>query len=437
MAGTVARHWMFRPGEKVLAAFSGGADSTALVVLLQSLGHDVVAGHVDHGMRGDSDRDAAHCRAVAKRLGIELQVRKVVVDPPTQAEARRVRYLALEEMAGAAGAAKLATGHTLDDQAETVTMRLERGGYGLGIPPVRGRIVRPLLDLRRRDTEQVCRDAGVEFCTDPSNSNPKYRRVVVRERLAGASQAQIYGLIEVADAARRESREVSRRVDQLWPSVVSAAEGEVRVLRAGLKLMDPKIRLQLLRRAVSLSGVEPTGRALQDVVRKVLAVTGARLELASGLSVWSEREYLVIGRFSDHALLPATPLAASGVTRLDDWQLQVRVEPVTGASDVISSSDRSTEMVDMALLDQPLVVRQWQAGDRFHPLGAPGTRKLQDFFVDAGVPRAARMRVPIVVCGSRIVWVAGHRLDDRFKLRRTTTAVARLSISPLTESRVA
>ncbi|MEX0789738.1 MAG: tRNA lysidine(34) synthetase TilS, partial [Actinomycetota bacterium] len=153
-ADAIARHQMLLPGERVLAGFSGGADSTAMVLLLKELGYEVILGHVDHGMRPCSSDDARHCRAVARRLGLEYSESRVQVEPATQAEARRVRYAALQRMAAAGGAGRIATGHTMDDQAETVMLRLDRGGYGLGIPPVRDNIVRPILNLRRKDTEQ-------------------------------------------------------------------------------------------------------------------------------------------------------------------------------------------------------------------------------------------------------------------------------------------
>jgi tRNA(Ile)-lysidine synthase len=161
------------------------------------------------------------------------------------------------------------------------------------------------------------------------------------------------------------------------------------------------------------------------------------LALPHGVSVWSEREDLVFGRFPEAETLPDVALNREGTTVLPGWGLRFtsRRVPVPGGLPRIA--DTSTEFVDASAVAAGLTVRQWLPGDRFHPLGASGTRKLQDFFVDSKVPRAARHRVPVVVSGDRIAWIAGHRLDDRFKLRPETTEVIRLTMGSAAQEEVA
>jgi len=169
------------PSEKVFVAFSGGADSTALAIVLNKLGYRVSLGHVDHRMRAESALDAEHCARIAGQMGLSLRVTRVSVNPSTEAAARNQRYPALLSMAQAAGCRSIATGHTLNDQAETVMMRLQRGGFGLGIPPQRTlagrtlaegcRVVRPLLQISRAETQAVCDEAGIVYIEDPSNKD--------------------------------------------------------------------------------------------------------------------------------------------------------------------------------------------------------------------------------------------------------------------------
>lgn len=428
---------MIAPGDRVLVAFSGGADSTATALLLQELGHDLVLGHVDHGMRPTSVDDARHCRQVAEQLGLPFIESRVTVDPSTQAQARSVRYRALQQMARDCGAGRIATGHTMDDQAETVALRLDRGGYGLGIPPVRGNIVRPILDLRRRDAEQVCRVAGVGYCTDPSNSNPRYRRVAVRARLAEAGEPEVGRLTALAVETRAEADRTSAEVEALWAHLVSGSSGEVGIHRPGLNRAAAQVQCQLIRRAAGWLGAELTGRSVRDILGKVLPVTGARLALPGSLWVWSERDRVVFGRPQEPCVLPPVALEVPGATALPGWGATLKVEhrpmPMPGTW----PQNRSTEMIDASLVRAGLSVRQWQAGDRFRPLGAPGSRKLQDFFVDTGVPRSSRRLVPLVVSGNDIVWVAGHRLDDRFKVGPATTEVLQLTLSEVAQEEVA
>ncbi|HEX2149923.1 MAG TPA: tRNA lysidine(34) synthetase TilS [Actinomycetota bacterium] len=434
-ADTIARHQMLLPGDRVLAAFSGGADSTALVLVLQQLGYDVVLGHVDHGMRPGSSGDARHCKSVARRLGLPFLQASVTVDPPTQSEARRVRYQALQTMADGCGATRIATGHTMDDQAETVMLRLGRGGYGLGIPPVRDNIIRPILELRRRDTEQVCRLARLDFCMDPSNRNLKYRRVAVRADLASSPGGEIARLAALARTTRAESDAVLAEVNRLWPSLAGTIPDGVCLVRAALAQASAAVRTQLIRRAAGELGLELSSRVVRDIIGKVVPVTGARLALRGNLWVWSERDRLVFGRFELPRALPQVTVRVPGTTALPGWDTQITVE--RGGPLTAWSTDRSTELVDASLLGAGLAVRQWKPGDRFRPLGAPGTRKVQDFFVDAGVPRTLRHTVPLVVSGDNIVWVGGHRVDDRFKVNAETTQVLRLTLTTAAKEDVA
>jgi tRNA(Ile)-lysidine synthase len=436
-AGTIARHQMIAPGDRVLVAFSGGADSTATALLLQALGYDLALGHVDHGMRETSVDDARHCRQVAEQLGLAFFETSVTVDPPTQAEARSVRYRALQQMALDCGVGKIATGHTMDDQAETVALRLERGGYGLGIPPVRGNIVRPILDLRRSDTEQVCRAAGVRFCTDPSNFNLRYRRVAVRARLIEEGEPEVGRLTALAGETRAEADRTSSEVEALWAQLVNDSSGEVGIARRGLNRARPQVQSQLIRRAAGWLGAELTGRLVRDIVGKVLPVTGARLALPGSLWVWSERDRVVFGRPNEPCVLPPVALEVPGLTALPGRGATLKVERRPAPQPGSWAQDRSAEVIDASLVPAGLSVRQWQPGDRFRPLNAPGSRKLQDFFVDTGVPRASRHLVPLVVSGPDIVWVAGHRLDDRFKVGPATTEVLQLTLGEAAQEAVA
>ncbi len=171
--------WPAAPGAAATAAVSGGPDSLALLVLARRAGLDVLAVHVDHCLRDGSGEEAAVVADAARRLGARFEPRVVPVSPGSnvEARARAARYSVLP--------AGVMTGHTADDRAETVMLNLLRGAALDGLAPMRdsGRVSRPLLRLRRDETEAVCAAAGLHPVRDPSNDDLGLRRNAVRHRL--------------------------------------------------------------------------------------------------------------------------------------------------------------------------------------------------------------------------------------------------------------
>ncbi len=154
---------------------------------------------------------------------------------------------------------------------------------------------------------------------DPSNKNPKYRRIAVRARLAGASDAEIGRLTAAADEAWRSTQAVAQRVEVLWPGISTTSDREVRIARRRLQQTEEPVKQQLVRRAAVGMGLELTNQVVKDILRKVVPVTGARLALPGGLSVWSERKAVVIGRYEQPKMLPPVSLKMPGTTILPGW----------------------------------------------------------------------------------------------------------------------
>jgi len=417
------------PAERVLVAFSGGPDSTALALLAVSWGCDVVLGHVDHAMRANSSEDARHCRDVAASLGLPIDVVRLGEAPAGEAAARTARYQALERMADRVGASLIATGHTLDDDAETVLLRLGRGGYPLGIPPRRGRVVRPLLSMRRRETARMCALQGIPVLSDPSNLDERFARNRIRHRVLPLLGDD--GVVELARLARATREARARRdaaLDHLAASLIRPpAPGRVLCLdRPSLAAMAEGLREGVLRRILQSVGIDPSTRLVRDLSRKLVPVPGARLDLPGGLTAWAEPEELLAGR--PLPPLPETPIAAPGTTRLPDWGIEVSTEvvappatPRTGPWEALLDGRAATV----------LAVRSRRPGDRYRPLGAPGERKLQDVLVDSKVPRAIRDRVPLLTAGGRLVWVVGHRIDHDFRITASSPSPLRVRIRTL------
>lgn len=223
---TIAAHAMIRRDDRVLVAVSGGPDSTGLLLALASLrrklGIELTAAHVNHRLRGvDADADEACAAEAAARLAVSFVRCQLPSDLARggnlEARARTLRYAALRALAAAHGCTRIATGHTLDDQAETVLMRLIRGSSGRGLVGVQPRrrdgVVRPLIDCRRAAVIAVLAPADLPYRFDASNRDPRFLRTHVRERLlpllAELNPAIAEACANLAGAARAEQRVVA------------------------------------------------------------------------------------------------------------------------------------------------------------------------------------------------------------------------------------
>ncbi|HXG02577.1 MAG TPA: tRNA lysidine(34) synthetase TilS [Candidatus Binatia bacterium] len=436
---------MLAAGDSVVVAVSGGADSTALLYLLHHLAPEwnlrLAAVHVDHRLRPESAAEAEHVRRLGVRLGVPVVTVAVDVERRGSLEeaARRARYAALEAEAGRAGAGRIALGHTLDDQAETVLMRLLEGSglRGLaGIPPVRGRIIRPLLDLRRSALRAALAEAGLEWVEDPSNRDPRFFRNRIRLEVV-PRLGQVHGG-DVAPALARVARRVRQAVEALeavgareLARLGTLAPGAVILSRSALAALPGVVALEVLRQAVARLGRRTSLRAWahRRLGRVLAAPPPRRAFRLGGATVEVSGDWVRVGVDRPPAL-PPRPLEVPGAVLLPEIGRRLEARRLPAHSYTVP---READVVafDADRLPCPLTVRARQPGDRFHPFGAPGERRLKSFLIDAGVPRWDRDRVPLVEAGGRIVWVAGLRRAAAAPVSPGTREVVELALKPL------
>jgi tRNA(Ile)-lysidine synthase len=275
---------------------SGGPDSLALLTLAHHAGVDPVAVHVDHRLRPASEQDAAVVADHAATLGVPFVAitAPVAAGPNLEARARDVRYAALEAQRLARDAAVILVGHTADDQAETVLLNLLRGSASAGLgamSPRRGRLVRPLLAIRRAETEALCAELGLVPVRDPTNQDPSWRRAWIRHDVlprlnAGAERDLVPLLARQADVLRSESEYLDELARAAWaPSGDAAA--------ATLGTLPPVVA----RRAVRLwLGSPPPSLADVDRVLAVAAGACRATEVSGGRRVWRSHGRLHVAR---------------------------------------------------------------------------------------------------------------------------------------------
>ncbi|MBC7246249.1 MAG: tRNA lysidine(34) synthetase TilS [Actinobacteria bacterium] len=450
---TLRRWSMLRPGDRVVVAVSGGADSLVLLDVLNELapleGVTLTVLHVDHGLRPRSGEEAAFVEEVAARYRLPFHAEKVDVPAresgmsPEEA-AREARYRAFAREMERTGAQGLATGHTADDRVETVLLRLFAGagpgGLG-GIPPRRDRYIRPLIEVWRREIEAYVPFLPFTPLQDPTNRDLAVPRNYVRHVL-------LPFLEERYPAVRRvllREAEALREVGELLEGLAVEAEGELLVeSRQGVEValepllsLHPAVRRQVLARLLRRAGVEPDCHIMENIT-ELAGAAGGCASLDVGGDKVLRREYGRLVLADREVTEPATGGTAPGELLVtgegryplpeEGAELHLTVRPRSGPPRLPGREERLTAVLDADLLSFPLKVRCVRPGDRFHPLGAPGMRKLQDFLVDCKVPRGARGRVRVLECGRGIAWVIGHRIDDRFKVTGDTRRLAVIRI---------
>lgn len=453
---TIAKYQMLAPGDKVVVAVSGGPDSLVLLHVLYSLrSHyniDLLVAHYNHRLRPEAAREAERVRAFAGELGLPCYVGEGPVAAyarekklSLQAAARDLRYQFLERIVRETNSQKLALAHQLDDQAETIVMHFLRGPSprGLsGIPPVRGHIIRPLIEISRQEIEAYLAEHRLEAVFDPSNDKKIYLRNRVRLELMPVLKEYNSNLTlrlsQSAEIFREEDRYLEEETDRWWARLVSREGGRLLVSFAGYRQAPLVIQRRLLRRCfretaarqedLSFSQVERLRRWLEQ------PAAGKKLQWPWGVRIWFDGERIIFGQeepvpgkepgFPYHYLL-----AGPGVVELPQGRLHVAyVDKISWAEEELKELGPWTVVVDAGKVSFPLTVRTRRPGDRFFPLGLGGSKKLKDFFIDLKLPAEKRDQVPLVVsAGGEIIWVVGLRLDERFKVSAATEQVLRLS----------
>lgn len=441
----------FRPSTPLLIAVSGGPDSLALLHLLNASGYPLVCATFNHRLRPEAADEVAYVRQVAESLGIPFVTDSADVAAYAEAEglsleeaARTLRYRFLFREARKAGAQAVLTGHTADDQAETVLMHFLRGAGLSGLKGMLPRVVlpvfdeeiplvRPLLGWQRANTETYCREHNLSPIQDPTNTDTTYFRNRLRHELLPALESYNPRIRETlartAFALQGDEALLAEVLDAAWQkSVLEQGIGFICFTRSTLENSSLALRRNLLRRAAFT--LRPGLRNV-DFAALERAATLEPVHLAGGLRLYLEGEKIYLAVCE--ADLPFAEWPQVCDEKLVGWELVV--ESFAGENlfaQAHENGDPFTAWLDADLTGSELRVRTVHAGERFQPLGMSGASvKLQDFFVNVKLPRRARANWPLVCFRDEIAWVAGLRLAHPFRVTEKTKRALLLQIKRL------
>ena len=444
----VGNHRLIDRGGRVLAAVSGGVDSVVMLDLLSSLRSewdielDIV--HVNHGLRGaESDEDEQYVRDLARKYGCDVFVKRVATRSASkkrkislQDAARNLRYAFFLKTLLTRRYNVIATGHNANDNAETLLLKLFRGTgiRGLTGIPLRnynGEVVRPLLFAQRSEIVRYAKDRKLSFREDSSNASEKYARNYLRRKIIPDVERRInpslVATLNTTAAILRESEDFIAQETALARSeIVRKNVDRVSIDMERLSHVHPYLGQMILHDAMLEIGIEPTFERITAILNLSKKDRGARVECGKGWIAEKGTNEIILEAGRREKKFSRT-LRTAGTLAYDGFSISVE-KCLQFPRRFIRHSVRE-EYVDGGKLHFPLTIRSWKEGDAFIPLGMRSFKKLSDFFVDEKIPRVRKHSTPIVANGADIVWVAGVRLDERYKITETTKYAYKLTMT--------
>ncbi|MBE3127508.1 MAG: tRNA lysidine(34) synthetase TilS [Candidatus Atribacteria bacterium] len=463
---TVKKFDMLSFNDRILIGISGGPDSVTLLSILLSFKKRYnllfFIAHLDHMLRGkESDEDVNFVKNLAQELGLPCEVKSCNLTKIARKEhltleeaARKYRYKFFLETARKFKTNKIALGHNADDQVETVLMRFLRGSglEGLmGIPPVRGKIIRPLIECSRAEIEEYCKENKIEYRVDSSNKEVVYFRNKIRlELLPLLSKEYNKNIKDIMLRLRSIISEVSAYLNQetelFFKEVVRRESPEMVII--DLKKFT-SLPLALKRRIIRKSIEVVKGNLYSISFRhsnEILKLTEYQLgekDIYLPDNLMAKKIYNKImiykKRISKDQIeeIPTSweyDILIPGKTEIKSLGLKVEIK-ILDSTDIKSSlyftrkksKGKFLEFIDYNKVKLPLKLRNRRSGDRFYPLKMEGLKKIKDFFIDNKIPKGYRDLIPILVDSEdQIIWVMGMRLDDRVKITSDTKKVLRV-----------
>jgi len=438
---TVARWGLLKRGDKVLVACSGGADSMALLSALLELreeyGLRIAVAHFNHRLRRAADLDEHFVLRKAQEHGLPVYVKRedirafaVKHGQNVEEAGRERRYKFLRETAVRVGASRIATAHTLTDQAETVLMRILRGSgpTGLGgiFPCLDGLIIRPLIEVKRRDVEAYLRARKIPYRDDETNRDLRYQRNRVRLRLIPYLERNFE-----PEVVRQLGRlaDISREEEGVWEQCVQA-EMKQAVFREKGKVYLNARRLSALPPALGRRLVRAFLRAIRGDLRRL-----SFRDVEAVRSLAERKEAALPGKLllrREKGLVSVKERARPALPYEHEWDGKKKLAiPEIGLSFGARGmrkgktrlplyDDDRRAVVDAGKVSLPLLVRSRREGDRYRPLGSPGRKKLKEIMRAKGIPASERDRHPVFLSGGKIFWVLGLPVSEDSKITPAT-----------------
>jgi len=470
---TIEKYQMFTIKARIVVGVSGGPDSTTLIHLLLQLRDEyklkLWAAHLNHKLRGEeAEKEARWVKTFTSKIKVPLILDSL--DVATLAKKRKLsleeagrmaRYDFFEHAVAQVSANKIAVGHTASDQVETILMRLLKGAGldGLsGIPPVRGMIIRPLIEIFRKEVEEYCERNNLNFCVDSSNNDTSFLRNRIRLNLIPLL-SQEYNiqiskiLLQMSKNLREDADFIRQKGENEFEEILrkerkNKSQRWLALDRERLFHLHPALQKRVVREGIRRIKGDLKGIG-SDHLDAVLDLDGKRgikqLSLPGSLVVQKQYEDFLIKKGKSKNIPFARYLVVPGKTDLSQLNLTLETRLISVKPDSflafsfmdlkekatlngVSSFAKEEVFFDFDKLKPPLFLRNRKEGDRFCPLGMEGSKKIKDFFIDLKIPMEKREKIPLLINRGEVAWIMGYRIDERFKIDNNTTKILAIRI---------
>jgi tRNA(Ile)-lysidine synthase len=449
---TIEKYKLLKKSERVIVALSGGPDSTALLAVLapiaQELDLSLIVAHFNHGLRGaESNEDENFSRELSEKIGLpfvsgKMDQRKGNKGLSPEDFYRRQRYNFLNKVAEDFQAQKIALGHNLQDQAETVLLNILRGSglEGLkGFLPMRdGKFIRPLIEISRREIISFLNEAGIPYRQDSSNEKKRYLRNQIRSELIPYLKEKFNPKIEknlaqMAEILRLEDEFIRQCVDEvLKSSFIQRRQNLILLKISYINTLPSAVRLRLFKTILESLNPAKNGfsfihiKSLDNLAQK--CESGKRVNLPLGIEARREYDDLILERnkVCSKQMKYEYTMNIPGSLYIKERKLTVHSELTTKEN--VNFSGKNEVYLDLDKIQQPVIIRNRRDGDWFQPLGMQGRQKIKNFFINHKMLRCERNEIILLVDRLSVIWIENIHLNDRVKITAETKNVLKLEI---------
>ena len=438
---SIKQQHLFSPKDKLLLAVSGGVDSVVLCELCHQAGYDFTIAHCNFQLRGEeSERDEDFVRKLGLKYNSPVEVKRFETEAyaaqhkiSIQEAARALRYEWFEELVvrpdsgvGNLVLNVIVTAHHKDDNIETLLMNFFRGTglHGLtGIPPSYGHIKRPLLHFSKDELVEFASENNLQFVEDSSNLSSKYTRNFFRNEIIPAI-SNVYPQVKdnLADNIDR-----FKEIEKLYRLTVGDLKNKLCKVKGAEVHIPVLLLMKYNNRALIYEIIREYGfneKQVEEVIKLAGSESGRFIESpALQFRIIKHRHWFIIS--------PAHSAAATNIV-IEKKDKTVGFEKGIFHLELTDerhlTSDNKVAYLDVKEITWPLLLRQWKTGDYFYPLGMTKKKKLSRFFIDQKLSKTEKENAWVIESNKRIVWVIGHRIDDRFKLTDKTREVLKITL---------